>query len=104
MPATRAWNSVAAATTPLCPDSVGGRQTAAKPPGLLPAMKPPVVVARRDQAGQGALPSSLLGMETWDAIRARRNVRSFEERPIPSEELDRILEAGWRSPSASNRQ
>lgn len=43
-------------------------------------------------------------METWDAIRARRNIRTFEERPIPDADLDRILEAGWRSPSASNRQ
>ena len=43
-------------------------------------------------------------METWDAIRARRNVRSYDDRPIAPENLDRILEAGWRSPSASNRQ
>ena len=43
-------------------------------------------------------------METWDAIRARRDVRSYDERPIPPQHLDRILEAGWRSPSASNRQ
>ncbi len=43
-------------------------------------------------------------METWDAIRARRNVRSYKDRDIPSGHLDRILEAGWRSPSASNRQ
>jgi nitroreductase len=43
-------------------------------------------------------------METWDAIRARRNVRTFEERPIPPADLDRVLEAAWRSPSASNRQ
>jgi nitroreductase len=43
-------------------------------------------------------------METWDAIRARRNVRSYDDRPITAEDLDRILEAGWRSPSASNRQ
>jgi nitroreductase len=43
-------------------------------------------------------------METWDAIRARRNVRSYQERPIAADDLDRILEAGWRSPSASNRQ
>jgi nitroreductase len=47
---------------------------------------------------------SVRAMETWDAIRARRNVRSFDERPIPAEQLDRVLEAGWRSPSASNRQ
>ena len=43
-------------------------------------------------------------METWDAITARRNVRWFQPRPIPSSDLDRVLEAGWRSPSASNRQ
>src|ERR1700730_12081883 len=43
-------------------------------------------------------------METWDAIRARRNVRTYDDRPIPREQLDRILEAGRRSPSASNRQ
>jgi len=43
-------------------------------------------------------------METWDAIRARRNVRVYADQPIAEEDLDRILEAGWRSPSASNRQ
>src|ERR1700728_3337918 len=43
-------------------------------------------------------------METWDAIRARRSVRSYDDRSIAAEELDRILEAGRRSPSASNRQ
>ncbi len=43
-------------------------------------------------------------METWDAIRARRNVRTYQDRPIPAADVDRILEAGWRSPSASNRQ
>jgi nitroreductase len=43
-------------------------------------------------------------METWDAIRARRNVRTYDQRPIPDADLDRILEAGWRAPSASNRQ
>jgi Nitroreductase family len=48
--------------------------------------------------------STVKGMETWDAIRARRNVRSFDLRPIPSGDLERILEAAWRSPSASNRQ
>jgi len=43
-------------------------------------------------------------MDTWDTIRARRNVRSYDDRAIAPEDLDRILEAGWRSPSASNRQ
>jgi nitroreductase len=43
-------------------------------------------------------------VETWNAIRSRRDVRQFEERAIPGEHLDRILEAGRRSPSAGNRQ
>jgi nitroreductase len=43
-------------------------------------------------------------VETWDAIRARRNVRSYEDRAIPAADLDKILEAGRRAPSASNRQ
>jgi nitroreductase len=43
-------------------------------------------------------------METWDAIRARRNVRTYLPDPIPAADLDRIAEAGWRAPSASNRQ
>ncbi|HEX3541582.1 MAG TPA: nitroreductase family protein [Acidimicrobiales bacterium] len=43
-------------------------------------------------------------METWDAIRARRNVRQYQDRPIPPEHLDRILEAGRRAPSAANWQ
>ena len=43
-------------------------------------------------------------METWDAIRARRNVRSYRPDPVPDADLDRIAEAGWRAPSASNRQ
>jgi nitroreductase len=43
-------------------------------------------------------------VETWDAIRSRRNVRSYQERAIAPEDLDRILEAGRRSPSAGNQQ
>jgi nitroreductase len=43
-------------------------------------------------------------METWDAIQSRRNVRTYDHRPVAAEDLDRILEAGRRSPSASNRQ
>ena len=43
-------------------------------------------------------------METWDALRARRNVRTFTDRPLPPEALDRILEAGRRSPSSKNEQ
>jgi nitroreductase len=43
-------------------------------------------------------------MEAWDAIRARRNVRSYLPDPVPEADLDRIAEAAWRAPSASNRQ
>jgi nitroreductase len=43
-------------------------------------------------------------VETWDAIRARRNVREFEDRAIPAADLDRILEAGRRAPSSRNWQ
>ena len=43
-------------------------------------------------------------METWDAIRSRRNVRLFAERPITDTDLDRILEAGRRAPSSRNWQ
>jgi nitroreductase len=43
-------------------------------------------------------------METFDTIAARRNVRTYVHRPIPAADLDRILEAARRTPSASNRQ
>ena len=43
-------------------------------------------------------------MQTWDAITSRRNVRAFADRPIAATDLDRILEAGWRSPSSQNWQ
>ena len=43
-------------------------------------------------------------METWDTIRTRRNVRSFEDRPIDPEVLDRICEAARRTPSSMNQQ
>ena len=43
-------------------------------------------------------------METWDAIRARRNVRQYTDQAIAREDLERILEAGRRAPSSSNWQ
>src|ERR1700749_672458 len=43
-------------------------------------------------------------MEAWDAIRARRNVRTYLPEPVPDSDLDRIAEAGWRAPSAKNDQ
>ena len=43
-------------------------------------------------------------MQTWDAIRARRNVRQYTGQPIAREDLERIAEAGRRAPSAGNGQ
>jgi len=43
-------------------------------------------------------------METWDAIRARRNVRQYTDRPIARQDLERVLEAGRRAPSSGNWQ
>jgi nitroreductase len=43
-------------------------------------------------------------MDTWDAIRARRNVRRYADRPIAPADLDRILEAARRAPSSRNWQ
>ena len=43
-------------------------------------------------------------MEAWDAISARRNVRQYTPEPVSEDHLNRIAEAGWRAPSAKNRQ
>lgn len=43
-------------------------------------------------------------METFLAIASRREVREYEERPLPSEVERRILDAGRLAGSASNRQ
>jgi nitroreductase len=43
-------------------------------------------------------------MEAWDAITARRNVREYTQQLVADKDLNRIAEAGWRAPSAKNRQ
>lgn len=43
-------------------------------------------------------------METWDAMNSRRNVREFSDANLNAADLDRILEAGRRSPSGRNWQ
>jgi nitroreductase len=43
-------------------------------------------------------------METWDAIRSRRNVRDYTDTEIAQDDLERMLEAARRAPSASNWQ
>jgi nitroreductase len=43
-------------------------------------------------------------VETWDAIRTYRAVRSFADRPLSQDHLDRIIRAGRRAPSSKNTQ
>jgi nitroreductase len=43
-------------------------------------------------------------LSAWDAIRSRRNVREYDDRPVAAEDLDQILEAARRSPSSQNSQ
>jgi len=43
-------------------------------------------------------------METFDAIRSRRNVRTYQDRAVSDDDLTRILEAARRTPSSSNEQ
>jgi len=60
-------------------------------------------IGRQDSDGPGET-FYALAMETWDALRSRRNTRDYENRPIESADLDLILEAGRRSPSSMNTQ
>ena len=43
-------------------------------------------------------------METWDAIRARRNVREYGPDPVSDADLEHIVEAARRAPSGGNYQ
>jgi nitroreductase len=43
-------------------------------------------------------------MEVGEAIRSQRAVRRFQERPIPAEVLDQVLDAARRAPSSMNEQ
>ena len=43
-------------------------------------------------------------MNTWDAITARRQLREFSPEAIPDVDMQRVLEAGSRAPSARNRE
>jgi nitroreductase len=42
-------------------------------------------------------------MEVFEAIRTRRSIRSYEEKPIGEEKLRKVLEAARLAPSAGNR-
>ncbi|HHW09385.1 MAG TPA: nitroreductase [Firmicutes bacterium] len=43
-------------------------------------------------------------MELYEAIRTRRSVRAYEDRPIPEDVLMRVMEAARLAPSARNLQ
>ncbi|MFC1703373.1 nitroreductase family protein [Candidatus Omnitrophota bacterium] len=43
-------------------------------------------------------------MDVMDAIKQRRSVRSYLQKPVEKEKLKRILEAAGLAPSAGNRQ
>jgi nitroreductase len=43
-------------------------------------------------------------MNVLDAIKQRRSIRAFQDKPIEEEKLRRVLEAGRLAPSAKNRQ
>jgi nitroreductase len=43
-------------------------------------------------------------VQTWDAIRSRRNVRDYDGRAIDADDLDRILGSARRAPSSMNQQ
>lgn len=43
-------------------------------------------------------------MQTLEAIRTRRSIRKFSDRPVPDELLNRVLEAAQAAPSWANLQ
>lgn len=43
-------------------------------------------------------------MDVIDAIKQRRSIRGYLDRPVEAEKLERVLEAGRLAPSANNRQ
>lgn len=43
-------------------------------------------------------------MDVFEAIRTRRSIRSYSDRPVEEAKLQQVLEAGRLAPSASNRQ
>ncbi|MBN2551202.1 MAG: nitroreductase family protein, partial [Spirochaetales bacterium] len=43
-------------------------------------------------------------MDVYAAIRARKSVRAYLDKPVEKQKLERVLEAARLAPSASNRQ
>ncbi len=43
-------------------------------------------------------------METWTALTSRRNIREYSAEALPTADVDKVLEAALRAPSAGNAQ
>lgn len=43
-------------------------------------------------------------MEVMEAIRTRRSIRKFSDKPVPAEMIDSIIKAAMLAPSAGNQQ
>ena len=43
-------------------------------------------------------------MNLFDAIKGRKSIRRFKQTPVPDEDIEKILDAGRRAPSANNTQ
>ena len=43
-------------------------------------------------------------MDIFEALKSRRSIRRFEDKPVPEELVKKIIEAGQWAPSACNRQ
>lgn len=43
-------------------------------------------------------------MDVFEAVQERKSIRAYQDKPIPREKLERILEAGRLAPSAFNRE
>ena len=43
-------------------------------------------------------------MEFYEAINRRRSIRQFEDKPIPREALERIMDAGLKAPSSNHQR
>jgi nitroreductase len=43
-------------------------------------------------------------LDTYEAIQERQSIRAYQDKPIPREKIEKILEAGRLAPSAVNRE
>ncbi len=41
-------------------------------------------------------------MDVFEAVQERRSIRAYQDKPVPREKLEKILEAGRLAPSAKN--